>query len=227
MSTQRDRDGTVLPDLPPIWNGLTAKGVTPPVTAGTDRSICLTEPFAIDDPKGFNKPLGVATRDLWHLFYQNQMQIDGGKNDKFVAFADSGALVMGHYDGAKLPLWPVAQAIHAGRQFLHGRLRRLVPQSLLAGLRLHAEISERPTKARPRLIAAVEADGVTLKLAANSPKSALEGLPEFVNNGQITPDFYAINTHAAAVSAEQEQAGRRAAIRLRRSEDAEHAAAAT
>ena len=39
------------------------------------------KPFAIDDPKGFNTPLSVTTRDLWHLFYQNQMQIDGGKND--------------------------------------------------------------------------------------------------------------------------------------------------
>ena len=35
------------------------------------------------------------------------------------------------------------QAIHAGRQFLHGRLRRLVPQSFLAGLRLHAGLSAR------------------------------------------------------------------------------------
>jgi len=26
-----------------------------------------------------------VTRDPWHRFYQNQMQIDGGKNDRFVA----------------------------------------------------------------------------------------------------------------------------------------------
>ncbi|HEV2097554.1 MAG TPA: alkaline phosphatase family protein, partial [Stellaceae bacterium] len=29
---QLDRDGTVLSELPPIWDGLTAKGVVPPVT---------------------------------------------------------------------------------------------------------------------------------------------------------------------------------------------------
>src|SRR6185312_3850282 len=29
---QRDRDGSVLKELPPIWDGLTAKGVNPPVT---------------------------------------------------------------------------------------------------------------------------------------------------------------------------------------------------
>ena len=30
-SMQVDRDGTVLKELPPVWDGLTAKGVTPPV----------------------------------------------------------------------------------------------------------------------------------------------------------------------------------------------------
>src|SRR4026209_2718774 len=29
---QRDRDGKPFRELPPIWDGLTAKGVTPPVT---------------------------------------------------------------------------------------------------------------------------------------------------------------------------------------------------
>ena len=94
--TQRDRDGSVLKELPPIWGGLTAKGVEPAVTQAQTEHL-PNAPFAIDDPKGFNLPLGVTTRDLWHRFYQNQMQIDGGKNDRFVAYADSGALVMGHY----------------------------------------------------------------------------------------------------------------------------------
>src|SRR5438132_1114197 len=31
---QRDRNGAVLAQLPPIWKGLTAAGVTPPVTEG-------------------------------------------------------------------------------------------------------------------------------------------------------------------------------------------------
>ena len=100
-------------------------------------------PFAIDDPKGFNTPLGVTTRDLWHRFYQNQMQIDGGKNDKFAAWADSGGLVMGHYDGSQAAAVGDRAAIHARRQFLHGRVRRLVPEPPLADLRLRAGLSER------------------------------------------------------------------------------------
>src|SRR5262249_16043697 len=43
-------------------------------------------------------------------------------------------------------------------------------------------------------ISVVEADGVTLKVAPDSPKSALEKGPKFVNDGSLSPDFYAINT---------------------------------
>jgi len=190
---QRDRDGSVLSELPPIWGGLTAKGVTPPLTE-TETHHLPNEPFAIDDPNGFNTPPSIATRDLWHLFYQNQMQIDGGRNDKFAAFADSGGLVMGHYDGSKLPLWNVAQKYvladnffqsgFGGSFYNHIRL-------ICACTPVYPDADKGPAKG---IIAAVEPDGVSLTLAPNSPKSALEGPPKFVNNGQITPDFYAINT---------------------------------
>ena len=53
----------------------------------------------------------MITRDLCHLFYHNQMQINDGRNDQFVAWADSGALVMGHYpDTARtLNQWQIAR----------------------------------------------------------------------------------------------------------------------
>src|SRR5258707_99901 len=105
---QRDRDGTPLKELPPVWGGLTAPGVVPPVTQ-TQTGHLPNAPFAIDDPEGLNQPLTVTTHDLWHRFYQHQMQINHGKNDRFVAYADSGGLVMGYYDGSKLPLWDVAK----------------------------------------------------------------------------------------------------------------------
>jgi phospholipase C len=43
-------------------------------------------------------------------------------------------------------------------------------------------------------VAAVEPDGVTLTPAANSPASALDGPPVFKRSGNLTPDFYAVNT---------------------------------
>src|SRR5215471_18792137 len=65
---QLDRDGSVLKELPPIWDGLTAKGVTPAVSEAQTAHL-PNGPFAIDDPKGFNLSFGVATRDLLNLFY--------------------------------------------------------------------------------------------------------------------------------------------------------------
>lgn len=44
-----------------------------------------------------------------HAFYANQSQINGGRNDRFVAAGNSGGLVMGHYDGSSLGLWKLAQ----------------------------------------------------------------------------------------------------------------------
>jgi phospholipase C len=192
-STQVDRDGTVLKELPPVWDGLTAKGVTPPVTQAQTEHL-PNQPFAIDDAKGFNTSLGVITHDLWHLFYQNQMQIDGGKNDRFVAYADSGAMVMGHFDGTKLPLWPVAQKYVLADNFFQGVFGGSFLnhfQLVCACIPKYPDADKSPAKG---LIAAVEADGVSLTLAPNSPKSAMDGIPKFVKNGQITPDFYAINT---------------------------------
>jgi phospholipase C len=43
-------------------------------------------------------------------------------------------------------------------------------------------------------IAVVEADGFSLKLTDNAPKSASDGPPKFVHDGALTPDFYAVNT---------------------------------
>src|SRR5437879_8758909 len=55
--TQRDRDGSVLKELPPVWDGLTAKGVVPAVTQAQTEHL-PNAPFAIDDPNRLNLPLG-------------------------------------------------------------------------------------------------------------------------------------------------------------------------
>jgi phospholipase C len=43
-------------------------------------------------------------------------------------------------------------------------------------------------------ISVTNADGTALKIADNSPKSAMDGIPKFVSDGNLTPDFYAVNT---------------------------------
>ena len=190
---QVDRDGTVLKELPPVWNGLTASGVTPPITEAETAHL-PNKPFGIDDRSGFKTPLRVITRDLWHRFYENQMQIDGGKNDRFVAWADSGALVMGHYDGSKMQLWKIAKQYTLADNFFMGAFGGSFLNHIwliCACAPRYPNADQSPARGK---ISVVEADGVTLKVAANSPKSALDGVPKFVNDGNLTPDFYAVNT---------------------------------
>jgi phospholipase C len=190
---QRDRDGSVLNELPPVCGGLTEKGVVPAVTEAQTRHL-PNAPFAIDDPKGLNAPVTVVTRSPVHLFYQSQMQINGGKNDRFVAYTDVGALVMGYYDHIALPLWDIAkQYTLADNLFMGGFGGSFFAHFWLicACAPVYPNADHSPAK---NLIAAVDTDGVTLKIAADSPKSALDGRPKFVHDGKLTPDFYAVNT---------------------------------
>jgi phospholipase C len=53
---------------------------------------------------------GGCTRDLVHRFYQEQYQLDGGRQDRYVTGSDAVGLTMGHYDTRDLPVW----------EYLHG-----------------------------------------------------------------------------------------------------------
>src|SRR3954451_497645 len=192
---QRDRDGSILAELPPVWAGLTAPGVTPPITEAQPLHL-PNRPFAIDDPQGFNTPIATATRDLWHLFWENQMQIDGGKNDMFAAWSNAGGLVMGHYASTPqtLPLWDIARRYTLADNFFMGALGGSFLNHfwlVCACTPVYPDAANSPAKG---LIAVVTEDGAALKVAEDSPKSALGGVPKFVHDGQITPDFYAVNT---------------------------------
>lgn len=192
-ATQLDRNGQPFRELPPVWGGLTAKGVTPVVTQAQSEHL-PNAPFRIDDPSGFNIGLNVTTHDLWHRFYQNQMQIDGGRNDRFVAYADSGALVMGHYDGSKLPLYKIAQQYTLADNFFTGAFGGSFLNHFLlicACTPVYPNAEKSPAKPS---ISVVNPDGITLTSASNSPSSAMDGVPKFVSDGNITPDGYAVNT---------------------------------
>jgi len=187
-SLQADRDGSVLKELPPVWGGLAA-GITQQQTAHLPN-----RPFAIDNEWGFRAPIDVPTRDLWHRFYQHQMQINGGKNDRFVAYGDSGALVMGYYDGSKLPLWNIAKKYALADNFFMGAFGGSLLNHFWLVCACTPYYPNADQTAAKREISVVDTDGVSLALAANSPKSATNGIPIFVRDGELTPDFYAVNT---------------------------------
>ena len=115
---QLDRDFSTLPSLPQTWSGVTAAGFTPVITQAMSDGLA-NAPYALADAyPGFDS--SYITRDLYHRFFENQMQIDGGANDMFAAYADSGGLVMGHYDGSSMAMWRLAQQFTLADNFFMG-----------------------------------------------------------------------------------------------------------
>ena len=121
-------DGSVLPCLPQNDVNLTSPPL--PITCSgtvgsqTINSAFANAPFRIDDyiqpedttcpPPGVFAPNGVlngaglpggCTRDLVHRFYNEQYQIDGGRQDRYVAGSDAVGLTMGTYDTTELPIY--------------------------------------------------------------------------------------------------------------------------
>jgi acid phosphatase len=188
QTTQVDRDGSALSVLPSVWGGITS---TVPQSSAT---AIANAAFRIDDPAGFNQSTSVITRDLVHRFYQDQMQIDGGKLDKYAAWSDAGGLVMGHYDGSSMALFQLAKQYTLADNFFQAAFGGsfLNHQWLICACTpTYPNIASSPAASR---IAVVNADGVSLTTAASSPASALTGPPAFVNDGAYTADGYGINT---------------------------------
>ncbi len=201
---QRDRDGSVLPALPKFWGGMVPNtqdiGGKKYAIKEDDIKGLPNAPFKLVDTAGQPLPEAVITRDLWHLFYQNQMQINGGTNDGFAAWGNAGGMVMGYYSETdkNLGLWKIAQQYTLCDNFFMAAFggSYLNHQFLISG-RTPEYFNAAQTAARKKI--AVLDDGPTgfrLSVTKTSPASAMDGHPDFVNNGAITPDGYAVNTMA-------------------------------
>ncbi|MFL6873239.1 acid phosphatase [Pseudomonas marginalis] len=202
---QRDRDGSLLTTLPPAWGGVlqvgpqSVDGVTYPSEVQFQENL-PNAPFALKGPNAEDLPLSLVTRDLWHVFYQNQMQINGGKNDGFVAWADSGGLVMGHYAQSRysLRLWDVAKEFVLCDNFFQGAFGGsfLNHQYLISATApFYPNAAQSVAKAQ---IATLQSDDPTdprLKPLDKSPASAMTGPPQF-GPSALTPDGYGVNTLA-------------------------------
>ncbi|MDQ1644478.1 MAG: hypothetical protein QOJ50_662 [Cryptosporangiaceae bacterium] len=53
---------------------------------------------------------GGCTRDLVHRFYQEQYQLDGGKQDRYMTGSDAVGLTMGRYETTLLPIYSFLHA---------------------------------------------------------------------------------------------------------------------
>src|SRR5262249_56732762 len=101
------KENTLFPTLPQPLNRAKQVSLSP-----ADLS---NKPFMIDQ----YLPANQKTGDLVHRYYQEQMQIDGGKMDKFAAYSDAAGLVMGYYDTSKTELYGYAQKYTLADNFFH------------------------------------------------------------------------------------------------------------
>ncbi|HEV7359437.1 MAG TPA: acid phosphatase [Steroidobacteraceae bacterium] len=206
---QLDRDGRVLSALPPTWGGVTSPGVTPAVTQ--QQSVGLPNaPYSIEHaftPQSqVTLSTATVTRDLWHRFFEHQMQIDGGKNDGYAAWSDAGGLSLGHYDYSNSSLYALAREFVLADNFFQGAFGGsfLNHQYLICACA--PEYPHADTATAKPAIAILEQDAngrhlPRLKTATTPPASALDEPPTFAKSGDITPlnyfgdgKFYAVNT---------------------------------
>jgi acid phosphatase len=206
---QLDRNGTVLPVLPPAWGGVTADGATPVVTQQQSTGL-PNAPFSIENAYTAQSQVTLSansvTRDLWHRFFEHQMQIDGGKNDGFAAWSDAGGLAMGHYDSSGSALYALAREFVLADNFFQGAFGGsfLNHQYLICACA--PEYPNADGAAAKPSIAVLEQDSSgrhlpRLKTAQSPAPSALDEPPTFANSGNIAPAdyfgdgrFHAVNT---------------------------------
>lgn len=235
-ATQIDRNGTVLTGLPPVWGG-TASGVTagaPLAPVGLTQAQTASylgtfnHPFSLLSLYNFQSsadtnPLQYTNRDLYHRFYENQMQINGGANNMFAAWADSGGLSMMYIPNttADHPLWRLAQQYtlsdnffqsayggsYLNHQYLICSCAPIYPGTAASGPVNPTAGGSAPAPSQVSFVTNSYTPGVwTLKAAATSPASALTGPPVFAASTSLTPAtsgifagdsagvFYSINT---------------------------------
>ncbi len=130
-TTQVDQAGTPYQCLLQIDVNLTSPPLAATCTNTTPpfMSHFANAPFRIDDyiapedttcpapgmsapngvPKGSGLP-GGCTRDLVHRFYQEEYQLNGGRQDRYVTGSDAVGLAMGHYDTRRLPVYEYLHA---------------------------------------------------------------------------------------------------------------------
>jgi phospholipase C len=89
-----------------------------PASAFTNRTFSIDDYIKAEDttcpPEGVSFPNGIlngsglpggCTRDLVHRFYQEQYQLHGGQQDRYVTGSDAAGLTMGGYRTQDLPIY--------------------------------------------------------------------------------------------------------------------------
>lgn len=161
---QLDKDGKPYKVLPPVVD----PSKNPPEADTRFPATLANRPFLIDKYVGLDAKFPSPV----HAFYHQIAQIDGGKMDKFVADTDAGAIVMGYQDAGKLALWNYAKNYVLADNFFHAAFGG----SFLNHFWLICACTPRYENAPQTL------------------RATLDGRGNFIKDGQVTPDGYAVNT---------------------------------
>jgi phospholipase C len=162
--TQVDRDGKPYDKLPPVLN----TNFAPPQIDGRFPADLPNGPFRAEPYVSLSQ----ITGDAWHRYYQEQLQIDGGKMDKFVAWSDAGSLPMSYFDGSPTPLWAYARHYVLMDHFHHAAFGGSFMNHMLFVCACVARFDDAP----PAMVAKLDDKGALVK------------------DGAVTPDGYAVNT---------------------------------
>lgn len=117
-------------------------------------------------------PNDLVTPDVTHQFYQEQLQINGGKMNRFVQYNTTKGLAMGYYNTKLIPLYELAKKYTLCDRFFH---------SAFGGSFLnHQWLIAAATPVFPNAPAAMIA--------------RLDSTGKMVKDGSVTPDGYSVNT---------------------------------
>jgi phospholipase C len=110
--------------------------------------------------------------DVTHRFYQEQLQIDSGKMDKYALYNATKGFTMGYYKTSQLPLYELAKKYTLCDRFFH---------SVFGGSFLNHQW----------LIAAASP---VFPNAPETMKAQVDASGKLIKDGSLTPDGYAVNT---------------------------------
>jgi len=153
--TQLDKDGRVYTNLPQLNGGY--------IPANLPNGLFNIDQYIHSDKE---------TPDVTHEYYREQMQINGGKMNKFAAYNGSAGLAMGYYKTDMLPLYEIAKQYTLCDHFFHSAFGC----SYLNHQWLIAAATPINHHAPETVIAKVGPDGKMIK------------------GGAVTPDGYVVNT---------------------------------
>jgi phospholipase C len=118
-------------------------------------------------------PVTATTGDMHHRFYQEQVQIDGGKMDKFVAASNNGGLVMSCVDATQMPEGKLAAQYTLCDHFFHGAFGGSLLNHILFVAMAPAIFPNAP--------------------ATIQAQPGPDGMPLPGKDGAVSPDGYVIN----------------------------------